>query len=115
MCSESAFDRNGGGPDSNVYTGGSYGTYYAADSLYLDSIANFGGIDCIAVRFLGDAASGLSFINTMTNAPDHNYFMPGTGVSGTFVHGVSAFLNCNALLGVAYRQPFVHSRHSHGG
>jgi outer membrane autotransporter protein len=52
----------------------------------------------IAVRFLGDNSSGLAF-NTVTNAPDRNYFTVGTGVSGTFAQGLSAFLNYDALVG----------------
>ncbi|MBD9355924.1 autotransporter outer membrane beta-barrel domain-containing protein [Methylomonas sp. EbA] len=52
----------------------------------------------IAVRFLGDTTSGLSF-NTVTNSPDRNYFTVGTGVSGTFARGLSAFLNYDALVG----------------
>jgi outer membrane autotransporter protein len=52
----------------------------------------------IAVRFLGDTTSGLSF-NTVTNSPDRNYFTVGTGVSGTFAGGLSAFLNYDALVG----------------
>lgn len=52
----------------------------------------------IAVRFLGDTTSGLSF-NTATSSPDRNYFTVGTGVSGTFAHGISGFFNYDALLG----------------
>ncbi|AEG00167.1 autotransporter outer membrane beta-barrel domain-containing protein [Methylomonas methanica] len=52
----------------------------------------------IAVRFLGDTTSGLSF-NTVTSSPDRNYFTVGTGVSGTFAHGISGFFNYDALLG----------------
>lgn len=59
---------------------------------YKDSSRN------IAVRFLGDTTSGLSF-NTVTSSPDRNYFTVGTGVSGTFAQGFSAFLNYDALLG----------------
>lgn len=52
----------------------------------------------IAVRFLGDTTSGLSF-NTVTSSPDRNYFTVGGGVSGTFAHGISGFFNYDALLG----------------
>jgi len=52
----------------------------------------------IPVRFLGDTTSGLSF-NTVTDSPDRNYFTVGTGVSGTFAKGVTAFLNYDTLLG----------------
>jgi len=52
----------------------------------------------IAVRLLGDTTSGLSF-DTVTTAPDRNYFTVGTGVSGTFAHGFSAFFNYDALVG----------------
>lgn len=55
----------------------------------------------IAVKFLGNTNSttrGRSF-DTLTSAPDRNYFMVGTGVSGTFAKGISAFLNYDALLG----------------
>lgn len=59
---------------------------------YKDSSRN------IAVRFLGDTTSGLSF-NTVTTSPDRNYFTVGTGISGTFAQGLSAFLNYDTLLG----------------
>lgn len=52
----------------------------------------------ISVRFLGDTTSGLSF-NTVTDDPDRNYFNVGTGVSGTFAQGFTAFLNYDTLLG----------------
>ena len=52
----------------------------------------------IPVRFLGDTTSGLSF-NTVTDSPDRNYFTVGTGVSGTFAKGLTAFLNYDTLLG----------------
>lgn len=52
----------------------------------------------IAVRFLGDTTSGLAF-NTVTAAPDRNYFTVGAGLSGTFAKGLSAFVNYDALLG----------------
>jgi len=52
----------------------------------------------IAVRFLGDTTSGLGF-NTVTESPDRNYFIVGTGVSGTFAKGLTAFLNYDTLLG----------------
>lgn len=52
----------------------------------------------ISVRFLGDTTSGLSF-NTVTDSPDRNYFTVGTGVSGTFAQGLTAFLNYDTLLG----------------
>lgn len=52
----------------------------------------------IAVRFLGDTTSGMAF-NTVSSSPDRNYFTVGTGVSGTFAQGLSAFFNYDALLG----------------
>jgi outer membrane autotransporter protein len=52
----------------------------------------------IAVAFLGDRTSGLVF-DTVTDDPDRNYFTVGTGVSGTFAKGVTAFLNYDTLLG----------------
>lgn len=52
----------------------------------------------IPVRFLGDNRSGLTFI-TFTEGPDRNYFTVGTGISGTFAKGITAFLNYDALLG----------------
>ncbi len=52
----------------------------------------------IAVRFLGDTTSGMAF-NTVSSAPDRNYFTVGTGISGTFAQGLSAFFNYDALLG----------------
>lgn len=52
----------------------------------------------ITTRFLGDTTSGLSF-NAVTTAPDRNYYTVGTGISGTFAEGVSAFFNYDALLG----------------
>lgn len=52
----------------------------------------------IAVAFLGDTTSGLVF-NTVTDDPDRNYFTVGTGVSGTFAKGLTAFLNYDTLLG----------------
>lgn len=52
----------------------------------------------ISVRFLGDNRSGLTF-NTLTEGPDRNYFTVGTGISGTFAQGITAFLNYDALLG----------------
>lgn len=52
----------------------------------------------IVTRFLGDTTSGLSF-NAVTTAPDRNYYTVGTGISGTFAEGVSAFFNYDALLG----------------
>jgi outer membrane autotransporter protein len=52
----------------------------------------------IAVAFLGDTTSGLVF-DTVTDDPDRNYFTVGTGVSGTFAKGVTAFLNYDTLLG----------------
>lgn len=52
----------------------------------------------IAVGFLGDNRSGLVF-DTVTDSPDRNYFTVGTGVSGTFAKGVTAFLNYDTLLG----------------
>lgn len=60
----------------------------------------------IPVRFLGDTTSGLTF-STVTENPDRNYFIVGTGVSATFAHGVSAFFNYDALLG--YRDIESHS------
>ena len=57
---------------------------------YKDNIRNIAG------RFLG--SSPINF-NTVTQAPDRNYFTVGTGVSGTFARGVSAFLNYDALVG----------------
>jgi outer membrane lipase/esterase len=52
----------------------------------------------IAVRFLGDTTTGLTF-NTVTTSPDRNYFTVGIGMSATFAHGISAFFNYDALLG----------------
>jgi outer membrane autotransporter protein len=52
----------------------------------------------IAVAFLGDTTSGLVF-DTVTDDPDRNYFTVGTGVSGTFAKGLTAFLNYDTLLG----------------
>lgn len=52
----------------------------------------------ISTRFLGDTTSGLAF-NTVTTSPDRNYYTVGTGISGTFAEGISAFFNYDALLG----------------
>lgn len=52
----------------------------------------------ISVRFLGDTTSGLSF-STVTDGADPNYYGIGTGVSGQFAQGISAFLAYDTLLG----------------
>lgn len=52
----------------------------------------------IPVRFLGNTTNNLAF-STVTESPDRNYFTVGAGVSATFAHGVSAFVDYDALLG----------------
>jgi outer membrane lipase/esterase len=53
----------------------------------------------IPVRFLGNTSSPSLTFGTLTDSPDRNYFNLGAGVSATFAHGISGFLNYDTLLG----------------
>ncbi|MGH8498328.1 MAG: autotransporter outer membrane beta-barrel domain-containing protein [Methylococcales bacterium] len=59
---------------------------------YMDNSRNF------TASFAGDQVVQQSF-NIVTLRPDRNYAVVGAGLSGTFAHGMSAFISYDALLG----------------